>query len=730
MKQMLLRWCATFAPCTSWLRRSILADVELSRRIRGSARWAIGALCVAVLLLALPSPAARGAPPADGPVVHVVQWGENLTVIAARYGVSIDQIVQANRMGDPNHIYVGQRLVIPVESAPAAWPAGSTVQHVVQAGDTLSALAVRYGSTVNAIVQANRLVNPSFIYVGQVLVIPSAAAPVPATGTYYTVRPGDTLTGIAYRYGVSYWAIVQANNLYNPSLIYAGQVLVIPGGGEPPPAPPPAPSTLESWFGVIVSNPPGAQYDDYLETADGARFGIASNDADICQLLVELRDTEHIVHVWGVLYRDVPDVNGTQIVVSSVEVIWEPGQPTPTPGPCTGTSCTSPTPTPTATPGPSSASAACASCALPTATCVPLGPVPLPSPWPPKALHMDSPEYGMEVHLWLVQDAIIDRDLRLVKDAGFTWVKQLFRWRDIEVRKGEFDWSRADRVVAMVAKYELDLAIAVAYQPEWAGGNYPLNGPPNNMADFAEFMAALAKRYKGLVRAYEIWPGPNVSENWGGQSPDYERYAEMLIDGYWFAKEQDPYAMIISGGLVQTARHDGSSVPPLDFFKALSTKTKAPTACDVWGVEALGYLAAPEVAPAEAADPALNNSYPATREQNRTWCFRSIEDLHEYTLAPERAIKKQWVVTQMGWTTDPRERSFDHWAAVSDQVKADYLRRAYRWAKENWSGWIGVMFVPLTDAQWTTGDTDYWWGIVNPDGSPRPAYNTLKEMGR
>ena len=98
----------------------------------------------------------------------------------------------------------------------------------------------------------------------------------------------------------------------------------------------------------------------------------------------------------------------------------------------------------------------------------------------------------MEVNIWGMGDCISDRDLRLVKDAGFTWVKQLFRWRDIEVQKDQFDWSEADRVVGMVSKYELDMAIAVAYQPEWAGGNYPLNGPPRNMADFAEFMSALA----------------------------------------------------------------------------------------------------------------------------------------------------------------------------------------------------------------------------------------------
>ena len=604
-------------------------------------------LLFALTLLAIRPLVLESAPPDYGPVVHVVQWGENLTSIAARYGVSIYDIVNANRLSDPNRIYVGQRLVIPLPPAPSPDVKGAT-RHVVQTGDTLSALAVRYHTTVDAIVQANHLLNPSYIYVGQVLLIPATGSARPGSGVYYTVRAGDTLAGIAYRYRVTVWSIVQANNLQNPAVLRVGDSLFIPGAVEVAVAES-TPTLTPTLTATVTSKP---------------TFVPRKTDLSRC-----------------------------------------------TPPPLS---------TPTAYP----------TCAVPTATPIPLGRVPLPSPAPPKPLHMNSPAYGMEVHLWGMGDCVTDRDLRLVKEAGFTWVKQLFKWRDIEIEKGQFNWDEADRIVAMVAKYNLDLCIAVAYQPEWAGGNYPRNGPPRNMADFAEFMAALARRYKGLVRAYEIWPGPNVSENWGGEGPDYKRYAEMLIDAYWYVKKEDPYAMIISGGLVQTARWDWSSVPPLEFFKDLYSKTDAPYACDVWGVEALGYLAAPENTPDEAANPELNNHYPATRELNRTWCFRSIEVLHEYTLPPERPIKKQWVVTRMGWTTDPRERSHYHWAAVSEKVKADYLRRAYRWAKENWSDWVGVMFVPLTNARWTPDDDEYWWGVVNPDGCPRPAYYTLKAMSK
>ncbi len=695
------------------------------------------AICLSLItafLLVLRPETVQAAPPINGPVVHIVRWGENLTRVAARYGVSVYDIAQANHITDPNRIYVGQRLVIPLTPAPTPAPSGNAVQYVVQPGDTLSALAVRYRSTVYAIVQANRLVNPSYIYVGQVLVIPTQGSTTPTTGVYYRVRAGDTLAGIAYRYGVNYWSIVQANNLPNPSLIYVGQVLFVPGAIEPAATPIPTTSTGESqtvnvdWVGKIVGLEAGAQFDDYFERDNGEKYGIDASDAAVKTLIVSLRSTGKTVRVVGQMTTNVPDAFGRQIVVTQLEVKSTPVTPVATatgPAPsATPTwnpdSCTPPPPTPQGSSLPA--------CPVPTSTVIPAGPVPLPSPFPPKSLYMAKPEYGMTVNVWGMGNCITDRDLRLVKEAGFTWVRQVFPWRDIETRNDEFNWNEADRVVAMVAKYQLDLAIAVAYQPEWAGGGYPLNGPPRNMADFKDFMGALGRRYKGLVRAYEIWPGPNVSRNWGGMAPDPHRYAEMLIVGYWGVKEQDPFAMIISGGLVQTAQHDGTAKPPIEFFKVLYEETQANQASDVWGVEALGFKAAPENSPQDLAHPDLNNHFPATAELNTTWGFRSVEVLYEY--AKVRPLQKQFVVTKMGWTTDPNERSWVHWAQVSEEAKADHLRRAYRWAKEQWSGWMGVMFVPLTDARLTMNDEDYWWSVVDPNGCTRQSYQVLKDMSK
>ncbi len=180
---------------------------------------------LAVLALALP-PSVQ----AQGPV-HVVQRGETLAQIAWRYGTSVSAIMQANGLRNPNLIYVGQRLRIPTGGGSATPTAGAI--HVVQRGETLQGIALRYGTTAAAIASTNGLRNPNLIYVGQRLRIPTGGGSAPPTaGAIHVVQRGETLQSIALRYGTTAAAIASANGLHNPNLIYVGQRLRIPGRGD------------------------------------------------------------------------------------------------------------------------------------------------------------------------------------------------------------------------------------------------------------------------------------------------------------------------------------------------------------------------------------------------------------------------------------------------------------------------------------------------------------------
>ncbi|MFR4913427.1 MAG: LysM peptidoglycan-binding domain-containing protein [Streptococcus lutetiensis] len=108
--------------------------------------------------------------------------------------------------------------IISVSSAPA------TSTYTVQSGDTLSSIAAKFGTNYQALASLNGISNPNLIYVGQVLRVNGSAN---AGSVYYTVRAGDNLSAIASRYGTSYQSIASLNGLANPNLIYAGQTLKI-----------------------------------------------------------------------------------------------------------------------------------------------------------------------------------------------------------------------------------------------------------------------------------------------------------------------------------------------------------------------------------------------------------------------------------------------------------------------------------------------------------------------
>ncbi len=195
---------------------------------------------------------------AQGSIVHVVQRGENLFRIALRYGVTVDALAAANGLSNASRIYIGQRLVVPTGGSTAGPTMSPSGVHVVQRGENLFRIALRYGMTYRTLAAANGIANPNRVYVGQRLVIPgrgsAPSAPIPSTpsGRTYVVRRGDMLSTIARRYGVSMWALAQANSIRNPSLIYVGQVLRIPGGGSPAP-PAPSPGHGGRWIDVNLS---------------------------------------------------------------------------------------------------------------------------------------------------------------------------------------------------------------------------------------------------------------------------------------------------------------------------------------------------------------------------------------------------------------------------------------------------------------------------------------------
>lgn len=197
--------------------------------------------------------------------VHVVQRGENLFRIALQYDLFSDEVARANGISDSDSIAVGQRLIIPlVGDSPRP-----LLKHTVTAGDTLQSIAEYYGRSVEELIANNDLSSATNIYVGQELIVvpanedeaaaatPESALPAEATAepiensgvtgvgvsnlvigdpdfTYvHVVKAGDTVFDIGLRYDQTVSALATINNLQDPTKIFIGQQLIIPGI-EPP----------------------------------------------------------------------------------------------------------------------------------------------------------------------------------------------------------------------------------------------------------------------------------------------------------------------------------------------------------------------------------------------------------------------------------------------------------------------------------------------------------------
>ena len=121
---------------------------------------------------------------AEGGTTHVVQAGENLYRIALRYGTTVQALAAANGIANPNRVYAGQRLVIPGSSGGSSGGGSASGQtYIVQRGDTLSSIAARHGITTQALAAANGITNPNRIYVGQRLVISGGSGSQPSQGS-------------------------------------------------------------------------------------------------------------------------------------------------------------------------------------------------------------------------------------------------------------------------------------------------------------------------------------------------------------------------------------------------------------------------------------------------------------------------------------------------------------------------------------------------------------------
>jgi N-acetylmuramoyl-L-alanine amidase len=243
---------AVAEPATADSRtRSIPATLAASMRAQASTSLASTVIPASSVSAAIP--ASLQPAQASAPDEYTVERGDTVSAIAGKFGLDTNAVLSQNNLRANTTIYPGQKIKLggeaPAPDAQPDAPASTGSSHTVVPGDTLGAIAARHGVQLSEVLGWNGLNVDSTIYPGQEIQLgagstassPAAPAPVlpasspsaPASGSY-TIKAGDTLSGIAARHGVRLADVLAANQLTMSTAIYPGQKLVLDGGSIAP----------------------------------------------------------------------------------------------------------------------------------------------------------------------------------------------------------------------------------------------------------------------------------------------------------------------------------------------------------------------------------------------------------------------------------------------------------------------------------------------------------------
>jgi len=356
---------------------------------------------------------------------------------------------------------------------------------------------------------------------------------------------------------------------------------------------------------------------------------------------------------------------------------------------------------------------------------------------PVQHAHMNP--YGVNTFLQNeVEPAKREEAIRLIAEAGIHWIRQEFPWEDIEIHgKGDFEdrrnephrpaWEKYDHIVALAEAYDLKLMARLSNPPAWTRALTDTVGvfaPPDNLADYGDFVEAVATRYKGRIPAYQIWNEPNIYPEWGEYPISAEAYTALLKEGYTRIKAVDPEAIVVMGALAATIeldrvrRYDPNGWPTSPgglsdvlFLQQMYNAGAAPY-FDVLAMQGYGLWSGPT----------------DRRMQPRVLNFSRPLYIRDVMVRNGDAHKAIWL-SELSWNALPPESDLPPvYGRVTPEQQGRYTALAYRRMQREWP-WLGVgfyWFFKQADDRERDINPQYYFRMVEPDFNPLPVYHAVK----
>lgn len=331
----------------------------------------------------------------------------------------------------------------------------------------------------------------------------------------------------------------------------------------------------------------------------------------------------------------------------------------------------------------------------------------------PGELPFRLPRLGVNVELTQYKGDELNQHLQLMRDANIVWVRQSFRWDEIEPESGEYVWEKWDEIVRVFEDDPgLRLVAVLVNSPAWArpsSDTNALTSSPDDPALFARFAADFAARYGNVIDHYQIWDEPNLNAMWGGRDPRPVEYAALLQAAYTAIHAADPTATVIAAGLAPTVEAGPRNISDWRYLSDLYT-FGANTFMDAVAAKPYGF--------ANSSDDRI------VRED--TLNFSRIVRLREIMAANGDGTKPLWA-SHWGWNSLPNGWTGGPsiWGEVDSAAQVAYTLNALNRAEREWP-WLGGMILQHWQPASPENDPQWGFSLLNPDSSPTPLYDALK----
>ncbi len=647
---------------------------------------------------------------------YIVQSGDSLFEIARRFNTTVEALKAANSIVEEGRLMAGKALLIPTtEAAPVDL-------YEVQAGDTLFSIARQFETSIDILQGLNGLGDSSGIVVGQRLVVPAAggisesggaesglatAAPQVNEGRYGThiVQRGDTLFDLARLYNTTVAQLRRLNGIEGGADLIIGHSIIVPQVDE---------TVLERYI---------VQPGDSLYSI-ARRYDI---DLQALRLLNRLADIRDLRADQVIL---LPKLEGRTLAIHAIqagdtlEKLAERYE--------------------------TNVEILRTLNGIADASLIEVGRTIL----VPTAKEMLArPGFGFGLQVFIDGSRAGELAAR-VKELGADWVKIDVSWAEIETEPDVYSYSALDSMIAAMELAGLKIMLNVHDAPAWSRARYmaTLNsqfwdyaGPPEDYADFADFLANLVIRYAGLVDAYEIWKSPNLLKFWS--VPVYTRPQEMTADGdygipdeiqmgareyvpllelaYETIKSRDEKAMVVAAGLAPVGFNDNyNSIDTVTYLKNMLNEGAAQYS------DAIGAVFSASAAPPTLAccdkPPGVDTHYESFLQY-----YGDLLAFYSETLK-ERGVELPIIVTQLGWGTADGANlatpaaGYEWLNYTSEEEQALYVTQAYQIAQKLES--VSAVFLYNLNGCAVGDEEACFFSLEDAAGQERPAFAAYRDV--